>query len=83
MVFKVLIKTCTIKAIVQMSFHSVLRPVARAGVEGVWTNPPCSLAKFILTRQQQYMVAIMQLLQGVVTYTPVEAFAPGIKNFDR
>jgi len=26
----------------------------------------------------------MQLLQGVVTYTsPVEAFATGIKNFDR
>jgi len=28
--------------------------------------------------------AIMQLLQGVVTYTsPVEAFATGIKNSDR
>jgi len=28
--------------------------------------------------------AIMQLLQGVVTYTlPVEAFATGIKNFDQ
>jgi len=28
--------------------------------------------------------AIMQLLQGVVTYmSPVEAFATGIKNFDR
>ena len=28
--------------------------------------------------------AIMQLLQGVVTYTsPVDTFATGIKNFDR
>jgi len=28
--------------------------------------------------------AIMQQLQGVVTYTsPVEAFATGIKNFDQ
>ena len=28
--------------------------------------------------------AIMQLLQGVVTYmSPVEVFATGIKNFDR
>jgi len=60
-------------------------------------NPPSSLAKFTVTRQQQYSTIIQpcsgivtdgiqgitQLLQGVVTYTsPVEAFATGIKNFD-
>ena len=69
------------------------------GFERVRTNPPCSLAKLIFneiaavqgTIIQPCSVivtdgiqAIMQLLQGVVTYTsPVEAFATGIKNFDR
>jgi len=71
---------------------------SQEGFEGVWTNPLCSLAKFpfnetaavqgtiiqpcsgIVTDSIQ---AIKQLLQGVVTYmSPVEAFAPGIKNFD-
>jgi len=61
-------------------------------------NPPCSLAKFIFNEAAAVqgtviqlcsgivtdgIQAIMQPLQGVVTYTlPVEAFATGIKNFD-
>ena len=67
--------------------------------EGVRTNPPYSLAKFIFNETAAIqgtiiqpcsgivtdgIQAIMQLLQGVVTYTsPIEAFATGIKNFDR
>ena len=63
------------------------------------SNPPCSLAEFIFNETAAVqgtiiqpcsgivtdgIQAIMQLLQGVVTYTsPVEAFATGIKNFDR
>ena len=70
----------------------------QGGFEGVRTNPPCSLAKFIFNETAAVqgtiiqlcsgivtdgIEAIMQLLQGVVTYTsPVEAFATGIKNFD-
>jgi len=66
--------------------------------EGVRTNPPCSLAKFIFNETAAVqgtiihpcsgivtdgIQAIMQLLQGVVTYTsPVEAFATGIKDSD-
>ena len=70
-------------------------PQARSqgGFEGVRTNPPCSLAKFIFNETAAVqgtiiqpcsgivtdgIQAIMQLLQGVVTYTsPVEAFATG------
>ena len=68
-------------------------------VTGVRMNPPCRLAKFIFNETAAIqgtiiqscsgivtdsIQAIMQLLQGVVTYTsPVEAFATGIKNFDR
>jgi len=75
--------------------HAITRPVAR----GVRPNPPCSQAKFIFneTAAVQCTIvqpcsaivtdgiqAIMQLLQGIVTYTsPVEAFVTGIKNFDR
>ena len=69
---------------------------SQGGFEGGRTNPPCSLAKFIFneTAAVQGIIiqpcsgrdgiqAIMQLLQGVVTYTsPVEAFATKIKNFD-
>ena len=67
-------------------------------VTGVRMNPPCRLAKFIFNETAAIqgtiiqpcsgivtdsIQAIMQLLQGVVTYTsPVEAFATGIKNFD-
>jgi len=63
-------------------------------------NPPCSLAKFIFNETAAVqgtiiqpcsgtvtdcIQAIMQLLQGVVTYTsPIEALtAIGIQNFDR
>jgi len=72
---------------------------SQGGFEGVWTNPPCSLAKFLFNETAVVqgtiiqlcsgtvtngIQAIMQLLQGVVTYTlPVEAFATGIKNFDK
>ena len=50
-----------------------------AAVQGTILQP-CS-GRPIVTDGIQ---AIMQLLQGVVTYTsPVEAFATGIKNFDR
>ena len=72
---------------------------SQGGFEGVRTNPPCSLAKFIFNETAAVqgtiiqpwsgivtdgIQAIMQLLQGVVTYTsPVEAFATEIKNFDR
>jgi len=73
---------------------------SQGGFEGVRMNPPCSLAKFIFNEtaavlgtiiqpcsgivQTACIQAIMQLLQGVVTYTsPVEAFATGIKKFDR
>jgi len=70
----------------------------QGGFEGVRTNPFCSLAKFIFNETAAVqgtiiqlcsgivtdgIQAIMQLLQGVVTYTlPVEAFTTGIKNFD-
>jgi len=80
-------------------YTSELQARSQGGFEGVRTNPPCSLAKFIFketaavqgTIIQPYsgivtdgIQAIMQLLQGVVTCTsPVEAFATGIKNFDR
>jgi len=80
------------------SNNSAFRPVARGGFEGVQTNPLCSLAKFLFNKTAAVqgtiiqpcsgivtddIQAIMQLLQGVVTYTsPVEAFATGIKNFD-
>ena len=64
---------------------------SQGGFEGVWTNPPCSLAKFIFNTEVHGTIiqpcsgivtdglqAIMQWLQGVVTYTsPVEAFATG------
>ena len=69
------------------------------GFEGVRTNPPFSLAKFIFNKTAAVqgtiiqlcsgiftdgIQAIMQLLQGVVTYTlPAEAFATGIRIFDR
>jgi len=69
------------------------------GFKGVWTNPPCSLAKYIFSETAAVqgtiiqpcssidtdgIQAIMQLLQRVVTYTsPVEVFEIGIKNFDR
>jgi len=72
---------------------------SQGGFDGVRTNPPCSLAKIIFNQTaavQDTIIqpcggivtdgiqAIMQLLQGVVTYTSlVEAFATGIKNFDR
>ena len=72
---------------------------SQEGFEEVRTNPPCSLATFIYNETAAVqgkivqlcsgivtdgIQAIMQLLQGVVTYTsPVEAFATGIKNFDR
>ena len=62
-------------------------------------NPTCSLAKFIFNETEAVqgtiiqlcsgivtdgIQAIMQLLQGIVTYTsPVEVFATRIKNFDR
>ena len=67
--------------------------------EGVRTNPLCSLAKFIFNETATVqgtiiqpcsgivadgIQAIMQLLQGVVTYTSlIDAFATGIKNFDQ
>jgi len=69
------------------------------GFKGVWTNPPCSLAKFLFNETAAVqgtiiqpcsgiitdsIQVIMQLLQGVVTYmSPVEAFATEIKNFDK
>ena len=72
---------------------------SQGGFEGVRTNPPCSLARFIFKETAAIrgtiiqpcsgtvtdsIQAIMQLLQGVVRYTsPVETFATGIKNFDR
>jgi len=72
---------------------------SQGGFKGVRMNPPCSLAKFIVNETAAVqgtiiqpcsdivtdnIQAIMQLLQGIVTYTsPVEAFATGIKNFDR
>ena len=71
---------------------------SQGGFKGVRMNPPCSLAKFIFnTAAVQGTIiqscsgivtdgiqAIIQLLQGVVTYTlPVEVFETGIKNFDR
>jgi len=72
---------------------------SQGGFEGVRTNPPCNLAKFIFNETaavqgttiqpcsgivRDGIQAIMQLLQEVVAYTsPVEAFATGIKNFDR
>ena len=72
---------------------------SQGGFEGVRTNRPCSLATFIFNETAVVqgtniqpcsgivtdgIQAIMQLLQGVVTYTsPVEAFAAGIKNLDR
>ena len=72
---------------------------SQGGFEGVRMNPPCSLAKFIFNETAALqgtiiqpcsgivtngIQAIMQLLQGVVTYTsPVEVFATGIKNFVR
>ena len=72
---------------------------SQGGGKGVRTNPTCSLAKYIFNKTAAVqgtiiqpcsgivtdgIQAIMQLLQGVVTYTlPVEAFATGIKNFDR
>jgi len=78
---------------------TMIRPVPGGGSRGVRTNPPRSLAKFIFNETAAVqgkiiqpcsgtvadgMQAVMQLLQGVVTYTsPVEAFATGIKNFDR
>ena len=77
----------------------LLQARSQGGFEGVRTNPPCSLAKFIFNKTAAVqgiiiqlcsgivtdgIQAIMQLLQGVVTYTsPVEAFATRIKNFDR
>jgi len=80
-----------------------LKPLDQAhslgGFEGVRTNPPCSLAKFIFNETAAVqgtiiqpcsgivtdsIQAIMELLHGVVTYTsPVEAFATGIKHYDR
>ena len=75
-----------------------LQARSQGGFEGVRTNPPCSLAKFIFNKTAAVqgtiiqlcsgivtdgIQAIMQLLQGVVTYTsPVEVFVTGIKNFD-
>ena len=72
---------------------------SQRGFEGVQMNLPCSPAKFIFNETAAVqgtiiqpcsgivtdgIQAIMQLLQGVVTYTsPVDAFATGIKNFDR
>ena len=85
--------------IIALKDFSSIRPIARGGFEGVQTNPPCSLANFLFyeTAAVQGTIiqpccgividgiqAIMQLLQGVVTYTsPVEACATGIKNFDQ
>jgi len=79
--------------------HPGKNEVSQARSQGVQTNPPCSLAKSIFNETaavQSTIIqpcsgivtdgiqTIMQLLQGVVTYTsPVEAFATGIKNFDR
>ena len=70
---------------------------SQGGFEGVRRNPPCSLAKLIFNETAAVqgtiiqpcsgivtdgIQAIMQLLQG--TYmSSVEAFATGIKNFDR
>ena len=57
---------------------------SQGGFEGIRTNPPCSLAKFIFNETAAVqgtiiqpcsgivtdgIQAIMQLLQGVVTYT--------------
>ena len=80
-------------------WYTNIQARSQEGFEGVRTNPPCSLAKFIFNETAAVqgtiiqpcsgivtdgIQAIMQLLQGVVTYTsPVEAFATGIKNFDR
>jgi len=78
------VSVCKLLSLTATQLRGTHQARSQGGFEGVRTNPPCSLAKFILTRQQQYRVAIMQLLQGVVTYTsPVETFATGIKNFDR
>ena len=70
---------------------------SQGGFEGVWTNPPCSLAKLIFNETAAVqgtiiqpcsgivtdsIQAIMQLLQGVVAHmSPIEAFATGIKSF--
>ena len=79
-------------------YNNYIQARSQGGFEGVRTNPPCRLAKFIFNETAAVqgtiiqpcsvntdgIQAIMQLLQGVVTYTsPVEAFATGIKNFDR
>ena len=87
---------CTIP-IIYTCFECQAR--SQGGFERVRTNPPCSLVKFIFNETAAVqgtiiqpcsgivtdgIQAIMQLLQGIVTYTPpVEAFATGIKNFDR
>ena len=79
-------------------FSEMFQARSQGGFEGVRTNPLCSLTKFIFKETavqgtinqpcsgivKDGIQAIIQLLQGVVTYTlPVEAFATGIKNFDR
>jgi len=80
-------------------FFLPIQACSQGGFEGVRTNPPCSLAKFIFNETaavqgtinqpcsgivRDGIQAITQLLQGVVAYTsPLEAFATGIKNFDR
>ena len=79
-------------------FFTRTQAYSQGGFEGVRTNPPCSLAKFIFNETAAVqgtiiqpcsgivtdgIQAIMQLLQGVVTHTsPVEAFVTRIKNFD-
>ena len=77
----------------------ICRPVARVGSRGFGRTPLVySLTKFIFNETaavQSTIIqlcsgivtdgiqAIMQLLQGVVTYmSPVEVFVTGIKNFD-
>ena len=43
------------------------RPVAMRGFEGVWTNPPCSLAIFIFNETAAVQGTIIQPCSGIVT----------------
>ena len=57
---------------------------SQGGFEGVRTNPLCSLAKLIFNETAAVQGSHHAAATRVVTYmSPVEAFATGIKNFDR
>ena len=80
-------------------FDGQWRPVARGGSRGFRQTPLVALAKFIFNETAAVqgtiiqpcsgivtdgIQAVMQVLQGVVTYTsPVEVSATGIKNSGR